>query len=63
MIFSISENVNEHERVQKVVVKGKCEEVAVELENIMKELIKRGFPENLIMFVMYNVLNDTGHLA
>lgn len=58
MIFSILEKVNEHERVQKVMVKGKSEEVAVELENLMTELIKRGFPEDLIMTVMYNVLKN-----
>lgn len=63
MIFSILEKVNEHERVQKVMVKGGSEEVAVELENIMKEMIKHGFSEDLIMSVMYNVLNDTGCLA
>ena len=62
MIFSILEKVNEHDKVQKVLVKGKSEEVAVELENIMTELIKQGFPEDLIMTVMYNVLQNN-HLA
>ena len=63
MIFSILEEVNKHEKVQKVMVRGKSEEVAMELENLMKEMIKRGFPEELIMSVMYNVLNDTGNLV
>lgn len=63
MIFSIIENVSAQEKVQKVIVRGGSSEVAVELENIMKELIKRGFPEDLIVSVMYDVLNDTGCLA
>ena len=63
MIFSILENVNEHEKVQKVMVRGKAEEVAMELENIMTELLKRDFPEELIMSAAYEALNNTGHLA
>lgn len=49
MIFSIIEKVSEHDNVQKVMVKGKTEEIAVEMENIFAELIKRGFPEELLI--------------
>ena len=47
MIFSILEKVNEHEKVQKVMVKGRSEEIAMELKNIMTELLKRDFLRNL----------------
>lgn len=63
MIFSIVEKVNQFEKVQKVMVKGKSEEVAVELENIMTEMLKKGFPEDLIMSAVYEALHNTGHLA
>ena len=63
MIFSVVEKVNEFEKVQKVIVKGKSEEVAVEIENILTELLKRGFPEDLIMSASYEALKNTGHLA
>lgn len=63
MIFSIIEKVSEHEKVQKVMVNGKNEEVAVELENIMTELLNRGFPDELIMSAVYEALNNTGHFA
>lgn len=63
MIFSILETVSEHEKVQKVIVKGKQEEVVLELENIMTELLIRGFPDDLIMSAAYNALKDSGKLA
>lgn len=63
MIFSIVEKVNAQEKVQKVIVNGKSVEVAIELENIMTEMLKQGFPEELIMGATYEALNNTGHLA
>lgn len=63
MIFSIIEMASEHEGVQKVVVRGKHEDVALELENIMTELVKRGFPEELLFSITYNVLKNSGRLA
>lgn len=62
MIFSVIEMVSEHEGVHKVLVKGKNEDIALELENIITELLKRGFPEDLIMSVMYNALKNTGNI-
>lgn len=41
MIFSILEKVSEHDNVQKVMVKGRSEEIAI-------ELIKKGFPEEVL---------------
>ena len=46
MIFSIIEMASKQEGVQKVVVRGKHEDIAMELENIMSELLKRGFPDS-----------------
>lgn len=63
MIFSIIEMENEHEGVQKVVVRGKHEDVARELENIMAELVKRGFPEDMLFSITYNALKNSGRLA
>lgn len=63
MIFSILETVSETEKLQKVLIKGKSEEVAKELENIMTELIIRGFPEDLIMTAAYNALKDSKKIA
>lgn len=63
MIFSIVEKVSAREKVQKVIVKGKSVEVAIELENIMTEMLKQGFTEELIMGATYEALNNTGNLA
>lgn len=48
MILSIVEEVNENERVQRLFIKGGSEEIATELENIFKELLKLKFPEELL---------------
>lgn len=58
MIFSIVENVNEHEKVQKLLVKGGSEEIATELENILKELLKRKFPVELLYEITFNAVNS-----
>lgn len=63
MIFSIIEMTSKQEGVQKVVVRGKHEDIALELENIMAELVKRGFPEDLLFSITYNALKNSGHLA
>lgn len=63
MIFSFIEMKSEHEGVQNVVVKGKHEDIALELENIMEELVKRGFPDDLLFSITYNALKSSGHLA
>lgn len=63
MIFSMVENVNEHDKAQKIRIKGKAEEIALELENVMKELLQRGFPEELILSAVYEAINNIEHLA
>lgn len=49
MIVSIVEKASEHEGTQKILVRGSTIEIATELTNIVKEIMKRGFPEELII--------------
>lgn len=56
MIFSIVEMESEHEGTQKVIVKGSAIELATELTNIMNELLKRGFPEELLISSLYDAV-------
>ena len=49
MIVSIVEKASEHEGTQKLLVRGSTIEIATELTNIVKEIMKRGFPEELII--------------
>lgn len=49
MIVSIVDKESEHEGTQKLLVKGSSIEIATELTNIMKEVLKRGFPEELLI--------------
>ena len=57
MIFSIVENVSEQEKVQKVLIKGNSNEIATELENIFKELLKRRFPEEFLFAATLNAVD------
>lgn len=56
MIVSTVEKENEREGTQKLLIKGSCPEIATELINIIKELLKRGFPEDLILLIIDGVL-------
>lgn len=49
MIVSIVEKASEHEGTQKLLVRGSDIEIVIELTNIVKEIIKRGFPVELII--------------
>lgn len=49
MIVSIVEMESEHEGAQKILVRGSSIAIATELTNIMKEVLKRGFPEELLI--------------
>lgn len=49
MIVSIVEKESEHDGTQKLLVKGSTIEITTELTNIVMELLKRGFPEELII--------------
>ena len=59
MIFSIVEKVSEQEKVHKIMIKGSNEGIAAELVNIVKELLKRGFPEDLLIAVLIDVIGDS----
>lgn len=49
MIVSIVEMESEHEGAQKILVKGSSIAITTELTNIMKEALKRGVPEELLI--------------
>lgn len=49
MIVSIVETESEHEGAQKILVRGSSVVIATELTNIMKEVLKRRFPEELLI--------------
>ena len=49
MIVSIVEMESEHGGAQKILVKGSSIAITTELTNIMKEVLKRGFPEELLI--------------
>ena len=49
MIVSIVEMESENEGAQKILVRGSSIAIATELTNIMKEVLKRGFPEELLI--------------
>lgn len=49
MIVSIVELESEHEGSQKILVRGSSIAIATELTNIMREVLKRGFPEELLI--------------
>ena len=58
MIVSIVEKESEREGTQKLLIRGSCPEVATELINIIKELLKRGFPEELIIDGVLEAVED-----
>lgn len=49
MIFSKFEMESENRGTQIIAVKGSSAEIATELTNIMKEVLKRGFSEDLLI--------------
>ena len=58
MIFSMVEKENEHEGTQKLLVKGSYVEIATEVSNIIKEVLKRGFPEELLLASVFEAIED-----
>lgn len=58
MIFSIVEKENEHEGTQKLLIKGSSVEIATEVSNIIKEVLKRGFPEELLLASVFEAIGD-----
>lgn len=58
MIVSIVEKETEREGTQKLLVRGSTIEIATELKNIVKEVLKRGFPEELILSAVLEAVED-----
>lgn len=58
MIFSNVYKESEHEGTQKLMVKGSYIEIATELSNIVKEVLKRGFPEELLLSSIFEAVED-----
>ena len=52
MIVSTVEKENEHDGTQKILIKGSTSEVYTELTNIISELLKRGFPEDMVFDIV-----------
>ena len=52
MIVSTVDKENEHEGTQKILIKGSTSEVYTELTNIISELLKRGFSEDLVFDIV-----------
>lgn len=48
MIVSIVEKESEHTGTQRLLVRGSTIELTTELSNIVKELLKKGFPDEAI---------------
>lgn len=58
MIVSIVDKESKHEGTQKLLVRGSSIEIATELTNIMKEVLKRGFPEELLIAGTIDAVED-----
>lgn len=58
MIVSIVDKESEHEGTHKLLVRGSSLEIATELTNIMKEVLKRGFPEELLIVGTIDAVED-----
>ena len=60
MIVSIVEKESEHDGTQKLLVKGSTIEITTELTNIVMELLKRGFPDELIISLVLEAVVKNG---
>ena len=58
MIFSIVEKESDCEGIQKILVRGSSAEIATEVSNIIKEVLKRGFPEELLLSSIIDAIED-----
>ena len=58
MIISKVEKESEREGTQMIVVKGSSIEIATEIKNIIKEILKRGFPEDLLLSEIIDAIED-----
>lgn len=58
MIFSIVEKISEHEGTQKVLVRGSSLEITTEINNIIKEVLKHGLSEELMMAAVFDAIEE-----
>lgn len=58
MIISRVEMESEREGTQIIAVKGSSSEIATELKNIIREILKRGFPEELMLSAILEAIED-----
>ena len=58
MIVSIVEKETEHEGTQKLLVRGTINEIATEISNIIKEILKRGFPVDVLITAVIDAIED-----
>lgn len=58
MIISKVEKECEHEGTQIIMVRGSSIEIATEIKNIIKEILKKGFPEELMLSVILEAIED-----
>lgn len=58
MIISHVVKESEHKGEQAIIVKGSVIEIDTELTNIIRELLKRGFPEDLLLSSVIDTIEE-----
>lgn len=58
MIISRVEKESEHTGEQFIMIKGTTSEIDTELTNIMRELLKRGYPEELLLSAVIELVEE-----
>lgn len=58
MIVSHVEKESEHKGEQVIVVRGSVVEIDTEITNIVRELLKRGFPEEMLISSFIDAIED-----
>lgn len=58
MIVSRVEKSSEHEGNQIILVRGSAIEITTEISNVIKEVLKRGLPEELLLTSIIEVFED-----
>lgn len=58
MIISHVVKESEHKGEQFIIVKGSVMEIDTEITNIVRELLKRGFPEEVLISSFIGAIED-----
>ena len=58
MIVSRVEKTNEHDGNQIILVKGSAIEITTEISNVIKEVLKRGLPEEVLLTSIIEAFED-----